>query len=251
MVSLSSGDEASAPDKAEAEVQRRERWKGRNHAAFVLEALSGCRLRRYVDSEVHPGQLGSGIDSWDGDDQQLAIEEGRRQLDTQLAQLRHIIRRASVLLPVGLAISVFYLTALDEAAAMGQPSRTIARVVLLVGAAMTIWGTLVMGALIGARSNFVRVDALNLTEQLPGLRRYLARDYAKSVATGENTVAARLTHLGTGVVWIVVGALIGAVGLATIHWQPAASSPVEPQCCPAECCNADTGSRLPGGPQAG
>lgn len=237
---MSSDEEASASDEAMNDAPPRKRRMGHNHAAFLLTSLSRYRFKRYADKEIHRGCMGSGIETWDDDDQQLAIEEGRRQLDAQFAQLQHIIRRASVLLPVGLAISVFFLTALDDAAAMEQPLRTIVRVVLPIGAAMTIWGTLVMGALIGARSTFKKTDTLQLTAEPPGLRRYLARDYAENVATGENTIAARLTHLGTGVTWIVLGALIGAVGLAMIYWQPIALLPAEPQCCLVECCNADS-----------
>lgn len=105
---------------------------------------------------------------------------------------------------------------------------------------MTIWGTLVMGALIGSRSNFRRSDTLLLTEELPGLRRYLARDYANNVAAGENATAARLTHLGTGVTWIVAGALVGAVGVGLSYWEPSALVPSEPQCCVVDCCNVDS-----------
>ena len=237
---MSSDEGVSAPDETTDDESPRQRRKGHNHAAFLLASLSRYALNCYADRRVHPGCMGTGIDGWDDDDQQLAIEEGRRQLDTQFTQLQHIIRRASVLLPVGLAISVFFLTALDDAEALGQPLQTIVRIVLLVGATMTIWGTLVMGALIGARSTFKRTDTLYLTREPSGLRRYLARDYAENVATGENTIAARLTHLGTGVTWIVLGAFIGAIGLAVIYWQPAALLPSEPQCCVVDCCSADS-----------
>ena len=233
---MSSDEEISEPDEITHDAPPRQRRKGHNHAAFLLASLSRYAFNYYADRKVHPGLIGSGIDGWDDDDQQLAIEEGKRQLDAQIAQLQQIMRRASVLLPVGLAISVFFLTALDDAATLGQPLQTIIRVVLLVGAVMTIWGTLVMGALIGARSTFMRTDTAHLTREPSGLRRYLARDYAENVATGENTIAARLTHLGTGVTWIVLGALIGAIGLAVIYWQPPAPVMADPQCCVVECC---------------
>ncbi|MCY3586678.1 MAG: hypothetical protein OXG76_13400 [Acidimicrobiaceae bacterium] len=237
---MSSDDGGSAPDETTDEASPRTRWKGRGHVAFLIASLSRYALNCYEDRTVHRGGIGSEIDDWDDADQQLAIEEGKRQLDAQFAQLQHIIRRASVLLPVGLAISVFFLTSLDDAAAPGQSLQTIIRVALLAGAGMTIWGTLVMGALIAARSDFMRTDTAQLTHEPSGLRRYLARDYSENVATGENTIAARLTHLGTGVTWIVVGALVGAVGLAMIYWQPVAPVMAEPQCCVVECC--DTGS---------
>ena len=235
---MSTDEGVPAPDETASDASAPKRRRGHNHAAFLLASLSRYALDCYADRKVHPGRIGSGIDSWVDEDRLLAIEEGRRQLDAQLAQLQHIIRRASVLLPVGLAISVFFLTALDDAATLGQPLQTIIRVVLLVGALMTIWGTLVMGALIAARSNFMRTDTAQLTHEPSGLRRNLARDYAENVATGENAIAARLTHLGTGVAWIVLGALIGAVGLAMIYWQPLAPVMAEPQCCVVECCES-------------
>lgn len=79
---------------------------------------------------------------------------------------------------------------------------------------MAIWGSLVMGALIGGRATYKTTDALLLTNEPGGLRNHLARDYAENVVTGVNTNAARLTHLGTGITWIAIGAILGAAGLA-------------------------------------
>ena len=145
---MSADEQTPASGEAVEKPKWRDRWKGHNHVAFVLTALSGKRLNWYADKEIHCGRLGSGIQLWGDDDHLLAIEEGRRQLGEQFTQLQHIIRRASVLLPVGLAASVFFLTALDGAATIAQPLGTIVRVVLLAGVLMTSWGTLVMGALI-------------------------------------------------------------------------------------------------------
>ena len=228
--------DSEAPDPiAPAEDERSPRWP-HSHVAFVLAVLTRYRIAAYKDKEVHRGHLAEGIESWDDEDRRLAIDEGRRQLDAQFTQLQHVIRRASVLLPVGLAASIFFLKALEDVAMMGQPTRTIVRVLLLAGVAMTIWGTLIMGALIGARSSFMKTDTLQLTEEPSGLQQYLARDYAKNVVLGENTNAARLTHLGTGVVWIVIGAFLGAVGLAVIYWQPATLPPLQPVCSLAASC---------------
>ena len=70
-----------------------------------------------------------------------------------------------------------------------------------------------MGALIGDRAPFKQTDAVQLTREPGHLRKYLARDYADNVPTGVDTNAARLTHLGTGVIWIALGALLGVIGL--------------------------------------
>ena len=188
------------------------------HALLVLAVLTRYRIDLYKVREVHPGRVGEGIESWDGEVQTLAIDEGRRQLDSQFSQLQYVTSRASVLLPVGIAASVFFLSALGGLHEIGQPAHTIARVLLLSGAALSIWGALVMGALIGDRATFKRTDTLLLTNEPQGLRKYLARDYAENVKTGENTNAARLTHLGTGVTWITLGAMLGVAGFAISAW---------------------------------
>ena len=194
------------------------RWWTHSHLFFVITVFTRYHINIYKDREVHQGKVGEGIGSWNDDDKTLAIEEGRRQLDAQFAQLQYVTSRATALLPVGIAVSVFFLTALGDLDKIGQCAQTIARILLLSGSALATWGTLVLGALIGGRATFKQTDALLLTNEPVGLRNYLARDYAENVPTGVNTNAARLTHLGTGVTWIALGALLGTVGLAVSVW---------------------------------
>ena len=215
--------EDPAPDRtrqSEAPAQPAEPtnpWRS-NHALFVLTVLSRYRINLYRDRDVHRGEVGEGIRAWDQQDKVLAIEEGRRQLDAQFAQLQYVTSRASALLPVGIAASVFFLTALDDLDKIGPCAQVIARVLLVFGALLAIWGTLVMGALIGCRARYRRTDTLQLTNEPAGLLTYLARDYAENVATGVNTNAALLTHLGTGVTWIALGAVLGTAGVAVSMW---------------------------------
>ena len=226
-------DPASPAEPATQTTTRR--WI-HHHALFVAAALTGYRINIYKDRKVHPGQIGEGIESWDQEDQTLAIEEGRRQLDAQLNQLQYVTSRASVLLPVGIAASVYFLTALKGLGDLTEPRQTITLILLLIGSAATIWGALVMGALIGGRATFSQTDALLLTREPGGLRKHLARDYAENVPTGVNTNAARLTHLGTGVAWIAIGALLGVIGLAISVWpdppSPCNDTPTNPEPCP-------------------
>ena len=211
-----------APEPPRAEIRPR-RWV-HHHAFFVLAVLTRYRCNVYKDREEYKGEVGEGIESWDQDDQDLAIEEGRRQLDAQFAQLQYVTRRATALLPVGIAASVFFLTELEDLSDITQPRQIIARILLVAGSALTIWGALVMGALIGGRASFMQTDALQLTKEPAGLRKHLARDYAENVSTGVNTHVARLNHLGTGVAWIAIGALLGVIGLAVSVWSPPPSA---------------------------
>ena len=217
-------DPAGAADSEQPKTEADTRRWVHSHAFFVLAVLTRYHCNLYKDREQYSDDVGEGIESWDTDDQALAIEEGRRQLDSQFAQLQYVTRRATALLPVGIAASVFFITQLEDLSDITQPRQTIARILLVAGSVLTIWGALVMGALIGGRATLMQTDALQLTKEPAGLRRYLARDYAENVSTGVNTNAARLTHLGTGVAWIAIGAVLGAIGLAVSVWSPPPST---------------------------
>ena len=205
-------------ESQEGETSRRG-WV-HHHALFVLAVLTRYHCGIYKVKEPYKEKVGEGIESWDEVDQALAIEEGRRQLDTQFAQLQFVTRRATALLPVGIAASVFFLTELEDLSDIAQPRQMIARILLVAGSVLTIWGALVMGALIGDRARFKQTDVLQLTKETGDLRKHLARDYAENVSTGVNSNLARLNHLGTGVAWIAIGALLGAIGLAFSVWSP-------------------------------
>lgn len=195
-----------------------------NHAAFVLDWITNYRFRFYRDRAVHEGKIGIGTQSWSDKDHQLAIEEGRRQIDDQFTQLQYVTTRASVLLTVGLVVIGFLLTRIEGITItnlswqrvhhIGHLAQLIVAGLLWAGTAMAFWGTLIMGALIAGRSQFRRTDAIQITNQKGPLVEYLSLDYAESIRTGENTNAARLTHIGIGLRWIVAGAFAGVLSVA-------------------------------------
>lgn len=200
-------------DNLSERISEGRKWN--NHAAFVITVLSRYRIKIYEDEKIHPADIGDGIRSWNKDDWTLAIEEGRRQLEIQFTQLQFITRRASTLLSIGIASLLFLYTNLFDNTSQDS---LLARIIFIVGSLMVAWGTAIMGALIGAKARLGLSDALLLTREPTGLRRYLARDYAKLVPTGHNTIAARLTHLGTGVAWMMGGGILGAISLLISHF---------------------------------
>ncbi len=222
MTSNPETDPTGADERESPETRADTRRWVHNHALFVLEVLTGHRFKIYEHRKVHEGKIGSGIESWDEEDETMAIQEGRRQLDGQQSELQSVISRASVFLTVGIAASVFFLRAAGGLDDIAQPQQTIARILLLTGGALALWGALVMGALIGDRAPFRQTDAVQLTNEPRSLRKYLARDYAENVPTGVDTNASRLTHLGTGVIWLAVAAVLGIVGLMVSVLSPPA-----------------------------
>lgn len=209
--------DSGEPSERDAKTKAR-RWR-HNHASFVLAVLTRYRVGNYKHKRIHTGEIGTGMQSWKPEDETLAIEEGRRQLDSQFGELQYVTTRASVLLTIATAAAIYFLTALDDLNGIPQSWQWIACSLLLSGSASAFWGALVMGALVGDRAPFKRTDIVNDLTNEPGeLSTFLARDYAENVPTGVNTNAARLTHLGTGVIWIAVGALLGMVGLLITIW---------------------------------
>jgi len=196
------------------------RWWEHHHATFMLAVFTRYNINFYTDRVVHRNTMGAGIDEWTAEDCAIAIEEGRRQLDGQTAQLQFLITRASALLSLSLAVAIFFATTLDDLEELQQPAKVFAYITLGVGTTAVIWGAALMGALIASRSYGQQTDATQLTHAGAGLAKYLARDYATMVGTGVNTNAARLTHLGTGTTAIVLGAILGVVGLIITHWGP-------------------------------
>lgn len=195
------------------------RWR-HHHAVFVLAVFSRYNLNFYRDRQVNTNTPVANSDDWTGRDRELIIEEGRRQVDGQYAQLQYITTRAGALLPLAVAIALFFLSAFGDVPRLTQPAESWARILVGTGSALTLWGAMIMGALIGGRAVRETTDTTQLTHRAPGVETFLAEDYPDVVIIGENTTAARLTHLGTGVTWIVSGAVIGAVGLLVLHWSP-------------------------------
>ena len=216
-------------DPSERDDQTSTHWWNHSHAFFILAVLTrNNKIYRY--KSVHKGKIGDGIESWNADDETLAIEEGRRQLDGQFSELQYVTTRASVMLTIATAAAIYFLTWLDDLGGIAQPWQQIACFLLLAGSASAFWGALVMGALIGDKAPFKHTDIVNdLTNESGELRKFLARDYAENVPTGVDTNAARLTHLGTGVIWIVIGALLGMIGLLiTMRSAPPSEPPEQP-----------------------
>ena len=124
-----------------------------HHCSFVIAALSRYYIDIYQDREVHQIQSGTGKNTWSATDQEYAIEEGRRQLNAQMEQLQFVTSRASILLPVGIATSAFFLTRLQDLTQVCGNLQATARALLIAGIVMAVWGAMIMGEVdLGSRT---------------------------------------------------------------------------------------------------
>ncbi len=176
-----------------------------NHesAVFLIHIVAllrpGTQVPVFKQHPVEPRET----DGWNAD-HTLLIEEGRRQLDHQLGDLERIRGRSQFLFTTALAL----LTGVVASA----------KVLLLANVfGLLLWfGAVVLGALgmLGAASltatsgEFRGIDAASLTYSRSPIKSKVAAAYARSVKTGANTVATRLTLYRDAVFCLVVGAAL-------------------------------------------
>lgn len=126
---------------------------------------------------------------WADPDLTLLIEEGRRQLDRQRRDLDSIQHRAQTLFTVSIASMAAALGVRGEVSARGE---WWVGLLWLVGVVSVGLAALGAGAVTAVRSEFRGIHVANLTESTEVLYD-VAAAYVRSVGSGENTVATRLT----------------------------------------------------------
>lgn len=173
-----------------------------DHAVVLW--LPGLKLTSVA---AHPGG-GSQPHGWTDDDLRLLIDEGRRQLDRQRADLEHIRSRAQFLFTTALALLVVLAAALKIVRAEDSWPLSIAWAagMLFVGA-----GLLAAGGIVTGRADLGIIDAAALSTAATPVDAALASAYANIVSVGEDTVATRLTVLRDAVLAILLGSVVEAV----------------------------------------
>jgi hypothetical protein len=164
----------------------------------------GHPVRVFCAHNIEPGPL----EAWDVDDKKLLIEEGRRQLDRQLVDLHQIQARAQIVLTAGLLLTGG-LSATLPAITSAPTGRGVGAFLLWVGATIALlFAILGSAAVIVVRVDFRAIDATLLSRVQPPVLDSLAAAYARSVRTGGNTIATRLSVLRTSVVVLLVGTAV-------------------------------------------
>lgn len=152
------------------------------------------------------------VDTWSSDEKKLLVDEGRRQLDRQVADLYQIQTRAQIVVTTGIALGAAWasmFSSVFDASGVWQ----VAVMALWITAAMLIvLTTLGAAALMSVRADFGMIHATLLSLSTPPVLDALAAAYARTVRVGHNTVATRLGLLRISVLLILAAATI--LGLA-------------------------------------
>ncbi|MFF1810773.1 hypothetical protein ACFVXW_16860 [Streptomyces sp. NPDC058251] len=179
---------------------------------------------RYCASLLHPGRIlptfadptpyTGNLDHHQEADLALLIEEGRRQLDRQAADLDRIRNRAGALATVSLALI---------SAAVAKSADVLTHHWALVAAwaiscALAVLAVVGAAAVLAGRAVFGRMDTRLAAQGPRPTQKYLASGYIEQVSTGEETVRTFLTVFRDAVTLTVTSALIFLIVLAcTLH----------------------------------
>jgi|SRR5581483_1853128 len=144
------------------------------------------------------------LDGWGDEDVTAMIDEGRRQFDRQLSDLEQIRGRAQWLFTVGAGIT----TVLAGALATGH-SHGGRLALWITGLTLLVLGVAGAAAVMTTRADFRAIDTAVLSRYVPPVLPALARDYARMLRIGENTVATRLTIFRQAVVYAILGGYLG------------------------------------------
>jgi hypothetical protein len=150
------------------------------------------------------------LDAWGEPDLERMIDEGQRQLDRQLSDLERIRGRAQWLFTVGATVTA----ALAGTLSAKDPSGGLL-VIWLVALALLFYGVAGAAAIMVVRADFGTIDTALLSQTTPPILRPLATSYSRMLATGENTVATRLTVFRQAVLFVISGGYLGLVAFLT------------------------------------
>lgn len=166
---------------------------------------------RVPDFPAHGNEPGD-VSAWKDADAEVLIEEGRRQLDQQVAQLDGIRGRAQFSFTTALALLLVVL------ATAKLPGLDGLAEFLLWCIALAMTGLAVLGSasVMVSSSDLGSIDAALVSQMKPPVKSDLAGAYSRTVRIGANSVATRLTVYRDAVWCLLVGAVFYAVTWLTI-----------------------------------
>ena len=170
---------------------------------IVALVWPGRRVAGLDIDEPEPGD----VSKWAIDDLRFLVEEGRRQLDRQRADLDRLQNRSQFLFTTALAL----IALLASETSVIQHRGWSIFVPWYVGLVTVVLGALGAAALMAVRSDFGIVHATLLSQSTPPISAVLAATHAQIVSVGENTILSRITVYRDATSLVVVGAILQVV----------------------------------------
>jgi hypothetical protein len=189
-------------------MNSRNRRQAPLYPKFVWSLVSGRKLT------LPPPTTSGDLNGWKPDGLRSVIEIASAQLHSQRASLDRLLSRAQFLFTALLALLALLVGLAPGVWESSTPfyGDLVPRALLLLSAGLLVIALLGAAALIAVRKEFDAINAAVLSQWSKFDLERLAREYAESVGTGEQTNNAHLTVFGTAVRLTLYGAL--ALGAA-------------------------------------
>ncbi len=190
--------------KAKVPLRQRARWFRHNRWVYCTHLVA--LLMPGVEAEPHEAHKTepASLDDWSDPDRERMIEEGRRQADRQLSDLKEVRGRAQWLFAIGAAVTV----AIGGAFRADGPTG-IRLVLFLASLLLVVYGLGGAAAIMAVRADFKTIDTAVLSHKPRPTVKYLAAAYSRMLREGENTVATRIAIFREAVVWMIAGGYLG------------------------------------------
>lgn len=137
-------------------------WKQRDlglTTAFVAALLLGGAVEPAISNPNKPGDMANLSD----DSLRLVVEEGRRQMDAQVARFEHVQSRSQVVLTVALAALGFVAGILGRIQEAPGTREVIGWIVWSAALGLVISAVAVSASIIVVRADFQAVDTTQVT----------------------------------------------------------------------------------------
>jgi hypothetical protein len=168
--------------------------------------VPGRKVSMFEVDTKEPGEM----KGWEREDYLLVVEEGRRQLDRQGVDLSEIRGRAQYSATTGLALIALIVAGVRTVADAASPWPFLLWAIAIAASALGILGA---AAVMVARKELGIIDTTLLSQMSTPILARTAVAYARTVRTGENTIATQITVYRDSVLSILVG-----VGLYGASW---------------------------------
>jgi len=187
---------------------------GRGQWVYLVHVLAlitpGEQVPLHRAHQIYPREL----TGWETEDLEIMVAEGRRQADRQLADLDQMRTRAQWLFTVGAPIVVAIAAVWPD---VDKSDSGWALAVWLIGLVFATYGVAGAAAIMTVRADLESIDTAVLSGYEPPVLAKLAADYAAMLATGENTVATRLTVFRQAAVFLIIGSYAGLSVWLGVH----------------------------------
>jgi hypothetical protein len=165
----------------------------------------GSTVREHIAMSKEMARAGD-LEDWDDEELKLLIDECHFTLADQSARFDQVRTTSQILMPLAFALVALYGTQLTRLVDFSPLSTRLGLIVLWVtGCASSLLAGLGSAAILSVRARFGRVLPTLVSQSERPILRAVAKGYVGQAATGENTVATRLTLVRDAVFLLTLG----------------------------------------------